>query len=264
MIDLFLNNFVTIISLTLGLISIVYTWHIRKKDKTKKRISLDDGKSYSVFEYVPTLDTGELELRWNGEAIGNLFVTDMFIKNSGNIALTKKDFMKDLEFSFEKKVEILRVKLFSSSNFTELKWQSKKKSIKLDINRLEKDTYIFVEAIYTAEKTSSLEVDVKIQDGTKDTFKRNFYTSRENKKDNSYSYYSDGPLFFMYLSMLCAILYIIFENKFPEIYNKLPGWIYFVVILSIHLLALVLIIQRKRRKAVFFDLNNWTEFDEED
>ncbi len=252
-----------LIGFILTLLSLLYALFESNRNKTKKTIALNYGQTFSIFKSNPTLKTEELKLIWNNKEVGNLFLLDIYLKNSGNTSLKKEDFLNPISITFDKNVEILKTKLFSSSEYTLLEWESTENDIKVEIDRLEKGKLIKAEIIYTNESISPLDVDIAILDGNIETVSlkttESENTDREmDAKLYSISAYYGRVLIFIFLPLLVMAG----ANNILENYGFFTSTLTKILILApLAVLSLYNLFKYYGESMSFRDVKNWIEFE---
>lgn len=181
----YLNNItfdkaIGLLSLIITIFSIIYAYRQNKKNKVDKRIKLNYGSTFSIFKENSSLETDELKLLWNDKQVGNIFLIEIYLQNYGNTSLVKKDFLKPISVSFNENTELLKTRIFSTSEFTKLNWKSNLNEVEIEVELLEKNSMIKTEIIYTNEQASPANIDIAILDGTKEVEKVNTSMIREN------------------------------------------------------------------------------------
>lgn len=247
----------------LTLSSLLYALFESNRNKTKKTITLNYGQTFSIFKNNPSLKTDELKLVWNNKEVGNLFLLEIYLKNSGNTSLKKEDFLKPISITFDKNVEILKTKLFSSSEYTLLKWENSENDIKIEIDRLEKRKLIKAEIIYTNDLISHLDVDIAVLDGNVETVSLKT-TERENtdREMDAKLYSINAYNVRVFIFLLLPLLVLAGANKILENYGFLTSTLTKVLILTpLGVLSLYNVFKYYAESMSFRDVKNWIEFE---
>lgn len=98
-----------IISLPIAIIAILVTVRFFYKGKQKKAIScVFDQIEFPIEIKAGEALDGEIEIRYKGKPVKNIFLVRVKIKNTGNLPIRRSDVIEPLTFTFEPDVVILR------------------------------------------------------------------------------------------------------------------------------------------------------------
>jgi hypothetical protein len=98
-----------IIYLPVAIIAIVVTVWFFYKGKQKKAIScVFDQIEFPIEVKAGEALDGEIEIRYKGKPVKNIFLVRVKIKNTGNLPIRRSDVIEPLTFTFEPDVVILR------------------------------------------------------------------------------------------------------------------------------------------------------------
>ena len=252
-----------LVGFILTFISLLYAFIESKRNKIKKSVKLIRGQTYSIFKSNPSLKTDELELLWNNMAVGNLFLLDIYLKNSGNTSLKKEDFLKPILITFDKKIELLKTKIYSSSEFTQVEWNNSENEIIIDFNLLEKKKLIKVEIIYTNESISPANIDIAILDGIIENVVLKTQGREDTDRDMDAKLYSLQVyysrvlvLFFLPLFVLAGVGMILGS------YGYTPSNLTLLMILApMAILSFYNIFKDYDESMSFRGVKNWVEFE---
>lgn len=104
-----LASWAQIISVPLALIAILLSVWLYRRGKQTKRIScaFDDIVTPVEIRAGDALK-GDIEIRYKGKLVDNLFVVRASLKNVGNAAIRKSDVIEPITFSFDPGTEIIK------------------------------------------------------------------------------------------------------------------------------------------------------------
>ncbi len=253
-----------LIGFILTFLSLLYAFLESKKNKTKKSITLNKGETFSIFKSNPSLKTDELKLLWNKKEIGNLFLLDIYLENSGNTSLKKEDFLKPLLITFNEDIEILKTKLYSSSEYTQLKWNNSKNEIKINLNLLEKKKLLKTEIIYTNESISPANIDIAILDGNIETVSIKTQGRENTDRENDARQYGlVGYWIAIYVFGALPFLVLLGGNAILENYGyKLSILTKLMIVAPLAILSLFQIFKYYSESMSFSFVKNWVEFEQ--
>lgn len=259
-------NFDKIIGLTgfvFTFISLLYAFIESKRNKTKKSIKLNRGQTYSIFKNNPSLKTDELKLLWNSKEVGNLFLLNVYLRNNGNISLKKEDFLKPILITFDEDIELLKTKIYSSSEFTQLKWNHSENEIKIDLNLLEKKKLIKVEIIYTNESISPANIDIAILDGNIENVALKAQGRDDTNKEMDVKLYGiDAYYARVFVFFLLPFLVLAGGNKILESYGYTTSTLTKIMILApFVIISFYYIFKYYSESMSFSTVKNWVEFE---
>lgn len=257
-----LDKIIAIFGFALTVASIIYAYKLNKKNKIERRISLNRGESYSIIKNSPSLKTDELKLYWDKKKVSNIYILEIFLKNSGTISLKNDDFLKPIDISFDRKIEILRPKVFSSSEYSKIKWNYSKNDLTLDIKLLEANKIIKAEIIYTYDKVLPVNIDIAILDGNLENISLKnlgdeLYDIKQNGKTRSFVVFYG---YFLIIFLICALLIkgifkgLEYLDYYPSTYLEI--WIAAPIVI----IALIYFFSVLKKESEIEFVKNWTEF----
>ncbi|WP_407557719.1 hypothetical protein [Winogradskyella sp. 4-2091] len=253
-----------LIGFVLTFLSLLYAFFESKRNKTKKIIKLNHGQTFSIFKNNPSLKTDELKLVWNNKEVGNLFLLDIYLKNSGNTSLKKEDFLKPIEISFEEDIEILKTKIFSSSEYTQLEWKSNKNGIKIELSRLEKKKLLKAEIIYTNESISPVNIDVAILDGNIETVELKTQGRENTDREMDAKLYSITEYYVrVFIYLILPFFVLAGGNRILENYGYFTSTMTKIMIAApIGILSLYSIFKYYGESMSFRAVESWIEYEQ--
>jgi len=256
------DNSIELISFVLAFLSLLYAFLESKKNKIKKSIKLNRGQTFSIFKSNSSLQNDELKLIWNNKEVGNIFLLDIYLKNNGNTSLKKEDFLKPIIISFIENVEILKTKIYSTSEYTQLKWNNSKNEIKIDLNLLEKKKLIKAEIIYTNEMISPANIDIAILDGNIETVTLKTISRENTDRDMDSKLYSiDSYYVNVLILFVLPFIFLGLTNKLLEHYNYTTSTLTKVMIIApLVVLSFYNILKNYSESMSFRDAKDWIEF----
>nr|WP_320020902.1 hypothetical protein [uncultured Draconibacterium sp.] len=186
-------NVETIITFVLFSVSSLYAYYLHRKSKVKKSMEFSYRETFSLFEKIDSLKPDELKVLWKDQQKENIFVTEIYLRNTGTISLKEEDFLRPISITFDKSIEMLKAKVYTSSEFSKLSWDYSSNSVEININTIEKKKLTKVEILYSNDKVSPCNIDLAILDGnteqvqlseseTNTTLKNLFLSSKGLKK----------------------------------------------------------------------------------
>jgi hypothetical protein len=251
------------IGFVLTFVSLLYALFETKRNKIKKSIKLNRGQTFSIFKSNPTLQTEELKLVWNNKEVGNLFLLDIYLKNTGNTSLKNEDFLKPVVITFAEDIEILKTKIFSSSEFTNLQWENSKNEITINLSLLEKKKLIKAEIIYTNDSISPVNVDIAILDGNIETVSLN-PSGRENtdREMDAKLYSLDAYYLRVFLFLFLPFFILAGANRILENYGYETSTLTKIMVISpLVILSIYNILKYYGESMSFRDVRSWIEFE---
>lgn len=254
------SKIITLIGVLIGLIGLIYAYYQNRKNKVERQIKLNRGKTYSFFEKNPSLKTDELSILWNEKQIDNIFLLDIFLKNSGTISLKKEDFLKPISISFNENIEILKAKLYSSSAYSKLYWSYEKDKIHIWVDLIESKKILKIEIIYANEKVSPVDVEVAILDGNNEIIKLDDFgklnETRELVQDYDIRNFIFEIIFFIVIFGFWFVFTLAsFKDQILSSRLALFSTIMFAII------VIILFINSKYKKMIDFkNISEWTEY----
>lgn len=260
------DRYLNIISLIITVFSLYYTYYIYKKNKVKKLLTIDKSRTFFLTKDLDSFNLKELKFSWGKKKIENLFLIEIFLKNNGNTKLTEIDFLKPITISFTNEIDILRARLFSSSEFTKIKWICSKQKIECDLSLLEKNKMLKYEIVYSSNNSSPVDVYTKILDGIfennkiKKHYSYNLYNKDLNDKLYKTTTFHSKALLYILLPLLCLFLIIFYFNSLNLIIS-IP--IRIIMILIITTIGLFKVYEKYTNKMSFINEINWIEFESE-
>lgn len=259
-----LDKTIGLIGFFFTFLSLLYALFESKRNKTKKTIKLNRGQTFSIFKNNPSLKTDELKLVWNNKEVGNLFLLDIYLKNSGNTSLKKEDFLKPIEISFEEDIEILKTKIFSSSEHTQLEWKNTKNDIKIELSRLEKKKLLKAEIIYTNESISPANIDIAILDGNIETVSLKTQGRENTDREMDAKLYSiDAYYARVFIFLILPLVVLAGGNKILENYGYFTSTFTKVMVLApLGILCLYNIFKYYGESMNFRAVENWIEYEQ--
>jgi hypothetical protein len=257
------DRIIGLIGFILTGLSLIYAFRESKKNKVKKSIILDYGVTCSIFKNNPSLKTEELKLLWNNKEVGNIFQTEIYLKNSGNTSLKNSDFLKPIKISFQQNIELLKTNIYSSSEFTKLKWNKINEEIIIDVDLLEKKKIIRTEIVYSNEMVSPLNIDIAILDGNIETVELKNMTAIDNfNRESDTKFYSKTVyITYIFKYFFPAIILLALIKKGLD-YYKIETSILtnILVILPIIIICFYVIFKKLNEAMTFSYAKNWVEF----
>lgn len=254
-----------LIGFFLTFISLAYAFFESKRNKIKKSIILNRGQTYSIFKNNPSLATDELKLLWNKKEVGNLFLLDIYLKNSGNTSLKKDDFLKPLLITFDEEIELLKTKIYSSSEYTQLEWNHSNNEIKINLNLLEKQKLIKAEIIYTNESISRANIDIAILDGNIENVSLKTQGRADTDRDMDTKLYKiDAYYARVIVFFLLPLLVLGGGNKILENYGFIISDLTKIMVLApLTILSFYNIFKYYGESMSFRNVKNWIEFEQD-
>jgi hypothetical protein len=258
-----LDKAIAIIGFILTIASLIYAYRQNKKNKIERRIKLSRGQSYSIIKNSPSLETDELKLLWNNKQVGNIYILEIYLKNTGTISLQTKDFLNQIIISFNEKTKILQPKVFSSSEYSKMTWLHTKNELRLDVELLESQKIIKSEIIYTNDKVSPVNIDIAILDGNVERFELksmgdDLYDLNMNKKSHSFAVFYGNLFVFIFGGLfLIAGIFKLLEFLDFSISNTTKV----LIALPIGIIALYKFISALKKDSEIEFVKNWIEFD---
>ncbi len=140
----FLSTIAQILGFPLAIASILVSIWIYQKSKQRRELSCTIDPIISPIE-IKAGDAlkGEIEIRYKGAVVQNLFVVRVLLKNTGNTPIRKVDVFEPVTFSFGKDTEFLREPRIITEVPTNLnsKWNTRtsKESVNPNVAYLEFD-----------------------------------------------------------------------------------------------------------------------------
>ncbi len=106
-------NYLSVIAQILGfpvaIISIAISLWLYQKSKQRRELSCTIDPIISPIEIkAGEAIKGEIEIRYQGEIVQNLFIVRVQLKNTGNVPIRKAEVVEPITFTFDKGTEFLR------------------------------------------------------------------------------------------------------------------------------------------------------------
>ena len=254
-----------LLGFVLTIYSVYYAYTQNKKNRIARELKLDRGQTFSIFKDNSAISTPELKLMWNSRQVGNIYLLTFFLKNSGTISLKQEDFLKSITVDFREDIEILKTKVFSTSEYSQLRWTNSKNKIYIDVQLFESKKLIKTEIIYTGDTMSPVNIDVAILDGNIEKFtvdgkgRNNTDIAMDTKLYSIDSYYVGVFAYFMFpmtiLVIVFALLHLIGLSLSPLtlLLIAIPA-----TIIGFHKIG-----NNYSESMEFRNVNNWIEFSQE-
>jgi hypothetical protein len=155
-----LANWANIIAALLAVLAIIVGIWLSRRSTQKKSLSCSIDPLLSPIE-IKTGDTlkGDIEVRYKGHAIDNLFVMRVRIKNTGTLPIRKSEVVEPLTFVFGPDSELLRLPLDvdRKPDNLKLRWTfgkvktSRPDSAVLDFDLLNQGEEFTIEFVFTGK-----------------------------------------------------------------------------------------------------------------
>lgn len=119
-----LANWAQIIGLPLAIIAIIVSIWLYRKGRQKRAIScVFDSVASPIEIKAGEALKGEIEIRYMGRAVENLFVVRARLKNAGNLPIRKVDFVTPIRFTFAPGAEFVRPPLIAEKRPKDLGYE---------------------------------------------------------------------------------------------------------------------------------------------
>jgi amino acid transporter len=96
-----------IISLPVAIVAILVSLWVYLKSKPRPALAYQFDRILSLIDAGPTFE-GDIEIRYNGQAVENIFVVLARLKNVGNVAIRRSDIVEPVAFTFAPGIKLLR------------------------------------------------------------------------------------------------------------------------------------------------------------
>ena len=149
----------------LFVISILFAYYFYRKGKVKKQIKYNHRRTYSLILFDDNDKPDNLKILWNNKQLSNVFKTEIYFKNTGTTALKSDDFHRPITITLGEQVGVLQTKVFSSSEYTNLDWNSRNEKLSINVGTIERKEYLKVEILYSNPSVSPLNIELAIING---------------------------------------------------------------------------------------------------
>lgn len=159
-----------IIGIPLAIILAIWSYK-RSQQKRELTCIFDEITSPIVIKAGDALK-GDIELRYRGQPIKNLFVIRITVRNTGNLEISKANILEPITFSFPQTVELVKrpiiVEAYPESlrvnwSFDRSLETSKVHMATMDFDLLNSDEELTVEFVCTGEEPSEPQVMARIK-----------------------------------------------------------------------------------------------------
>nr|WP_319571438.1 hypothetical protein [uncultured Draconibacterium sp.] len=248
----------------IGIIGIVFSTVLAiffyLKTRVKKQIKLNRREAYSLFKKNDSIKIEDIEIYWKKKKIDNIFLFEVFFKNSGTKALKKEDFLENISITFNEEIEILKAKVYSSSQYTKLNWNYEGNKVEVNIDLIEKQNLIRCEITYSSKTISPVDINLKILDGNVEKKKIKKFYSLNADRDEEYSNFTPKSLIRSFLGFLFIILFIVlalfFNKSFPDDKEiHIPTF----VLIFLFAFGVFMVVKHSKEYSDYKNINNWIE-----
>ena len=246
-----LNEYGAAIGIIVSVFSTVLAIYFYLKTRVKKEMKYNHRETFSIIQFPNNTRPNELEILWKKQKLSNVFKTEIYLKNTGTTALKKEDFHKHINISFNKGVELLQAKVFSSTEYSKLNWDAETRSVWIDVDVIESKEYIKIGILYSNENLSSIDLELAIIDGN---------TGKLKLEDQKPTLQEDSKLNVKRMSIIAvlvlaglSLLSIVF------MFLALAGIYFYGFILMVFVIGVFRIYYLKRKFESFKNIK-WIEF----
>jgi len=139
----------------LGLVGIIVAIVLFVLAEKKKQLTLTIDSFISLVDKT-TLKGSGISISFDSIAVDNLYKVNLSLINTGNSAITDKDFVKEMEINFDPNAVLLKYELNTLPETIELSDRKSEKKIWLKPDLLNPGDRINISTYYSVNKTSSL------------------------------------------------------------------------------------------------------------
>ncbi|MCW8157006.1 hypothetical protein D7243_12475 [Stutzerimonas stutzeri] len=223
------NNWLSIISLMVGLIGIYLAFYFYEESQSSREPSFLSSESTELFSSNDAIGAKNFTIINNktGEPVkSKIFTQEVIFWNSGKLSIRHNNILKPLEIKYPDNVEILESSIIESSrqeiNDPKISISHSKKTIKIEFNILEQDDGIKIRTTYSGESPETPTIEGVIE-STK-TIKTNKDLESKNiiyGITKTIKTISIVVLLFIGFGLLSAIPDFL-KRLFPETTSKIP------------------------------------------
>ena len=212
-----INPLITIIGFVLGIFGVLFSIWSYRKSRTKKVLEILNYETLTLFEQIK--DFKEIKIDYLNRPVENLYIFEIHIQNSGNIALQNDDFLKPFSITIEEQnARLLDYKIYTSNEFNSMVFSHNENSILINFNTFLQKSVNKLMVVYTSSKISIINVEIAILNGAikKETIKP--YNQYYFTKDRDIEFGQKGVYYFM------IILHVLVVALFVFVYEKLVNY----------------------------------------
>lgn len=165
----------------LGLVGIIVAIILFVLAEKKKELTLTIDSFISLVDKT-TLKGSGISISFDSITVDNLYKVNLSLTNTGNSAITSKDFIKEVAIEFDPNAVLLKYELSSVPKTIELSDRKSNKKIWLNPDLLNPGDRINISTYYSVNKTSSLPTtNSRIVDGEIVVINRSNEVEKPNK-----------------------------------------------------------------------------------
>lgn len=162
----------------LGIIVAIVLFALAEK---KKELTLSIDSFISLIDKTTLKGTG-ISISFDSIMVDNLYKVNLSLTNTGNSAITSKDFIKEMSIEFDQNAVLLKYDLKTTPETIELNGRKSEKRIWLKPDLLNPGDKVDISTYYSVNKTSSLpSTTSRIVDGEIITVNRSDSEEKRNK-----------------------------------------------------------------------------------